>query len=144
MAKNGPEFCVLAQRQICIIETTDISKWLQNSVFSQKRMKYLYVFRPSLTRLVSNEKQLCLLCHWWWRWRQKLATIPKTIIMTALSITSPPCPSSLIVCLSHSRVFLLDLTSFAIIKAAFLVRVLDSFPPCYECFLKVVFCFYGV
>ena len=37
MAKNGPEFCVLAQRQICIIETTDMSKWLQNSVFSQKK-----------------------------------------------------------------------------------------------------------
>lgn len=145
MAKNGPEFCVLAQRQICIIETTDVSTWLQNSVFSQKRRKYLlYLFRPSSTRLVSNERQLCLLCHCCWPWRQKLATIPKTIIMTDLSITSPPCPSSIIVCLSHSRVFLLDLTSFAIIKAVFLVRFEDSFPPSCACFLKVVFCFYGV
>ena len=138
-----PNFaCWHKGKYICMKETTDISKWLQNSVFSQKRMKYLlYVFRPGSTRLVSNEKQLCLLCHWWWRWRQKLATIPKTIIMTALSITSPPCPSSIIACLCYSRVLLLDLASFAIIKAVSLVRVSDSFV---RVFLKVVFCFYGV
>ena len=88
MAKNGPEFCVLAQRQICIIETTDVSTWLQNSVFSQKRRKYLlYLFRPSSTRLVSNERQLCLLCHCCWPWRQKLATIPFNITPTYTCIT---------------------------------------------------------
>ena len=70
--KNGPEFCVLAQRQVCVKETTDISKWLQNSAFSQKRRKYLlYLFPPSSTRLMSNEKQICLLCQCWWPWRQK-------------------------------------------------------------------------
>ena len=131
---------VLAQRQICIKRNNRHIDMVAKLSFRPKE-KEVRVSTFSSTRLVSNEKQLCLLCHWWWRWRQKLATIPKTIIMTALSITSPPCPSSIIACLCYSRVLLLDLASFAIIKAVSLVRVSDSFV---RVFLKVVFCFYGV
>ena len=54
---------VLAQRQICIKRNNRHIDMVTKLSFRPKE-KEVRVSTFSSTRLVSNEKQLCLLCHW--------------------------------------------------------------------------------